>query len=86
MGQLQLNAFEPIIAHSLFESCKHPRRGIETLTERCVKGISANRERLRAMNQNRRRDRQCRRVDELEITSADGVKRKLALQNRFHTR
>jgi aspartate ammonia-lyase len=48
-GQLQLNAFEPIIAHSLFESCKHLRRGIETLTERCVKGISANRERLRAM-------------------------------------
>jgi aspartate ammonia-lyase len=52
VGQLQLNAFEPIIAHSLFESCKHPRRGIETLTERCVKGISANRERLRAMVEN----------------------------------
>ena len=48
-GQLQLNAFEPIIAHSLFESCKHLRRGIETLTERCVKGITANRERLRSM-------------------------------------
>jgi aspartate ammonia-lyase len=51
-GQLQLNAFEPIIAHSLFESCKHLRRGIETLTERCVKGISANRERLRRMVEN----------------------------------
>jgi aspartate ammonia-lyase len=51
-GQLQLNAFEPIVAHSLFESCKHLRRGIETLTERCVKGISANRERLRSMVEN----------------------------------
>ena len=48
-GQLQLNAFEPIIAHSLFESLKHLRRGIQTLTERCVKGITANREHLRAM-------------------------------------
>lgn len=48
-GQLQLNAFEPIIAHSLFESMKHLRRGIQTLTERCVKGVTANRERLRAM-------------------------------------
>jgi aspartate ammonia-lyase len=51
-GQLQLNAFEPIIAHSLFESMKHLRRGIQTLTERCVKGITANRERLRAMVEN----------------------------------
>jgi aspartate ammonia-lyase len=48
-GQLQLNAFEPIIAHSLFESLKHLRRGVETLTERCVRGITANRERLRSM-------------------------------------
>ena len=51
-GQLQLNAFEPIIAHSLFESMKHLRRGIQTLTERCIRGITANRERLRAMVEN----------------------------------
>ncbi len=51
-GQLQLNAFEPIIAHSLFESLKHLRRGVQTLTERCVKGITANRERLRSMVEN----------------------------------
>jgi aspartate ammonia-lyase len=51
-GQLQLNAFEPIIAHSLFESLKHLRRGIQTLTERCVRGITANREHLRAMVEN----------------------------------
>ena len=46
-GQLQLNAFEPIIAHSLFKSLKHLRNGCITLRERCVKGITANREDLR---------------------------------------
>jgi aspartate ammonia-lyase len=51
-GQLQLNAFEPIIAHSLFESLKHLRRGVQTLTERCVQGITANRQRLRSMVEN----------------------------------
>jgi len=47
-GQLQLNAFEPIIAHSLFKSVKHLRNGCLTLAERCVKGITANREKLRS--------------------------------------
>ena len=47
-GQLQLNAFEPIIAHSLFKSVTHLRNGCLTLAERCVKGITANRERLRS--------------------------------------
>ncbi len=51
-GQLQLNAFEPIIAHSLFKSIQHLERGCRTLTERCVRGITANRERLRAMVEN----------------------------------
>src|SRR5436305_304201 len=46
-GQLQLNAFEPIIAHSLFTSVLHLRSACLTLAERCVKGITANRERLR---------------------------------------
>jgi aspartate ammonia-lyase len=46
-GQLQLNAFEPIIAHSLFKSITHLRNGCLTLAERCVKGITANREHLR---------------------------------------
>src|SRR5262249_38252419 len=48
-GQLQLNAFEPIIAHSLFKSLAHLRNGCLTLTERCVKGITANREHLRRL-------------------------------------
>ena len=45
-GQLQLNAFEPIIAHSLFKSVTHLRKGCLTLADRCVDGITANRELL----------------------------------------
>jgi aspartate ammonia-lyase len=51
-GQLQLNAFEPIIAHSLFKSVTHLRNGCLTLAERCVKGITANEARLRASVEN----------------------------------
>jgi aspartate ammonia-lyase len=51
-GQLQLNAFEPIIAHSLFKGLKHLRNGCLTLAERCVKGITANREHLRRLVEN----------------------------------
>jgi aspartate ammonia-lyase len=46
-GQLQLNAFEPIIAHSLFKSIAHLANGCLTLAERCVRGITANRAHLR---------------------------------------
>jgi aspartate ammonia-lyase len=48
-GQLQLNAFEPIIAHSLFKSVAHLRAGCLTLASRCVDGITANRDRLSAL-------------------------------------
>src|SRR4051812_24201017 len=48
-GQLQLNAFEPIIAHSLFEGIRHLTAGCTTLAERCVKGIQANPERARRL-------------------------------------
>jgi aspartate ammonia-lyase len=48
-GQLQLNAFEPIIAHSLFEAIQHLTAGIRTLNERAVKGITANVERARRL-------------------------------------
>ncbi len=41
-GQLQLNAFEPIIANALFRSFKHLTRGCITLADLCVKGITAN--------------------------------------------
>jgi aspartate ammonia-lyase len=51
-GQLQLNAFEPIIAHSLFKDLKHLRNGCITLAQRCVKGITANEAHLRALVEN----------------------------------
>src|SRR3954463_16009922 len=51
-GQLQLNAFEPIIAHSMFKSISHLRQGCLILADRCVDGISANRERLAASVRN----------------------------------
>ena len=45
-GQLQLNAFEPIIGHSLFKSIEHLKAGCLTLARNCVAGITANRELL----------------------------------------
>jgi aspartate ammonia-lyase len=45
-GQLQLNAFEPIIAYSLFRSIPHLRQGCIVLARQCVTGITANRARL----------------------------------------
>ena len=45
-GQLQLNAFLPIVAHSIFKSLTHLRNGCVTLAERCIRGITANQEKL----------------------------------------
>ncbi|KQO77471.1 aspartate ammonia-lyase [Rhizobium sp. Leaf262] len=47
-GQLQLNAFEPLIAHSLFKSITHLTQAFLTLENRCVTHITANRDRTRA--------------------------------------
>ena len=41
-GQLQLNAFEPIIGFSLFKSITHLEAGCQTLARNCVLGITAN--------------------------------------------
>ena len=46
-GQLQLNAFEPIIAYSLFRSIAHLTAACATLETRCVRGITANSNSLR---------------------------------------
>lgn len=46
-GQLQLNAFEPVIAYSLFRSVDHLVAGCATLRDNCVTGITANREVLK---------------------------------------
>src|SRR5947208_3788616 len=51
-GQLQLNAFEPVIAHSLFKTLKHLRAGCLALAERCVTGITANPATLRRSVEN----------------------------------
>jgi aspartate ammonia-lyase len=48
-GQLQLNVMEPIITFNLFESLDMLTAGVETLTERCIRGITANRDHTRAM-------------------------------------
>lgn len=48
-GQLQLNAFEPVIAHSIFQSITWLRQAMLTLRINCIDGITANRERLGAM-------------------------------------
>ncbi|MEE6165096.1 MULTISPECIES: aspartate ammonia-lyase [unclassified Mycolicibacterium] len=45
-GQLQLNAFEPIIAHCLFTSAAHLTAACRTLVQRCIVGITANEQRL----------------------------------------
>ncbi|MGW5382511.1 aspartate ammonia-lyase [Nocardia sp. NPDC003963] len=47
-GQLQLNAFEPLIAHKLLESITHLSNAARTLARRCVPGITADAERMRA--------------------------------------
>ncbi|MFA7681221.1 MAG: lyase family protein, partial [Pigmentiphaga sp.] len=47
-GQLQLNAFEPVIAWSLAKSIAHLEAGCRTLADNCVVGITANREHLAA--------------------------------------
>ena len=48
-GQLQLNVFEPVIGFNLFQSIDMLARAAGVLRERCVVGITANRERLRDM-------------------------------------
>lgn len=41
-GQLQLNAFEPIMCRALMMSITQLRQGCYTLADRCVSGITAN--------------------------------------------
>ncbi len=48
-GQLELNAFEPIIFYKLFESITTLTQGVRTLTEHCIKGITANEKRCKQL-------------------------------------
>ncbi len=51
-GQLQLNAMLPVIAQSLLESIEMLSRGMSTLKDRCVKGITANKEHCKELVEN----------------------------------
>ena len=53
-GQLQLNAFEPIIAFRLLSGMTYLTRACKILQERCIEGITANRERMESMTAPRR--------------------------------
>ncbi len=46
-GQLQLNAFEPIICRALLMSTNQLSNGVRVLAELCIDGITANVDRLR---------------------------------------
>lgn len=48
-GQLQLNVMEPVIAFSLFTSLRYMSNALNTLTEKCINGITANEEACRNM-------------------------------------
>jgi aspartate ammonia-lyase len=47
-GQLQLNAFEPVITFNILQSMRIMTRAMQVLTERCIVGISANEAHCRA--------------------------------------
>ena len=51
-GQLQLNAFEPIIARSLMMSITYLRKGCRVLADYCITDITANEEYLRSTVEN----------------------------------
>lgn len=51
-GQLELNAFEPVIFYNLFESIETLTHAMETFIVNCVEGITANKERCQDMVEN----------------------------------
>lgn len=44
-GQLELNAFEPVIFYKLFESLTCMKNAVKTLTVNCIDGITSNKKR-----------------------------------------
>lgn len=51
-GQLELNAFEPIIFYNLFQSIETLTFAVHTLVDNCIRGITANEEHCRKMVDN----------------------------------
>ncbi|MDY5577960.1 MAG: aspartate ammonia-lyase [Lachnospiraceae bacterium] len=48
-GQMELNAFEPVVFYDLFESITSMTEAVKTLTDNCIVGIKANEERCREL-------------------------------------
>lgn len=48
-GQMELNAFEPIIFYNMFEQITTLTGACQTFTDNCIKGITANRERCKEL-------------------------------------
>lgn len=48
-GQMELNAFEPVVFYNLFDSVTTLKEAVETLVDNCIKGITANRERCKEL-------------------------------------
>ena len=51
-GQLELNAFEPIIFYCMFQSIDTLGYAVETLVDNCIVGITVNEERCRQLVEN----------------------------------
>jgi aspartate ammonia-lyase len=51
-GQLELNAFEPVIFFNLFESIETLTNGVNTFVNNCISGITANKNRCRELVDN----------------------------------
>lgn len=51
-GQLELNAFEPIIFYCMFQSIDTLAYAVQTFVDNCVSGITANKERCRYLVEN----------------------------------
>lgn len=48
-GNLELNVYKPLIAHNLLQSIRLLADGMTSFEEHCVRGITANRERIHAL-------------------------------------
>lgn len=48
-GQMELNAFEPVVFFNVFESIETLTAAVDTLVVNCIQGITANKERCKAL-------------------------------------
>lgn len=49
-GQMELNAFEPVLFYHIFESIETLEGAVKTLTDNCIIGITANKARCQELN------------------------------------